>query len=377
MKITRIDLLRIRVPFRLTFRHSLAARSVGENVLVRMQSDDGRAGYGECVPRTYVTGESIESVWRVLSDGLGVPLSGVEYSSFDQVVDALRELGASVPRDQQAAFCALELAALDLAGRCFGVSAGQVVGPVVHDDVFYSAVLSADGMEAVLKTCAGMKRLGFQAVKLKVGADLDANVKLMQAVREALGSTVSIRVDVNCAWTLETALKQIEALVPFGLDAVEQPLPQGDMESLAALTARSPVRIILDESIASVDDAVHAIEAKACHCFNIRVSKCGGLLRACEIRDLAAAADLDCMLGAQVGETALLSAAGRHIATRSQGFVFLEGSYGALLLEHDIGREDLTIGPRGRAGALSGPGLGVDVDTDLLADVTEEESRVR
>ena len=102
----------------------------------------------------------------------------------------------------------------------------------------------------------------------------------------------------------------------------------------------------------------------------MRISKCGGLVSSARIRDLATRNGIGFQLGAQVGETAILSAAGRQFATRSAGLLFAEGSYGAILLEEDLGRTDLTIGPRGLAPALEGDGLGVDIDQERLARYT-------
>lgn len=376
MKIVRIDLLRVRMPFRLTFRHALASRSEGESVIVRVHDADGATGYGECVPRTYVTGESPETVWRALSGRLPAPLSGACFDTFGEVAEALSSMLDGIARHEQAAFCALELAVLDLAGRCFGVSAGSVLGPVARDRVAYSGVLSADGPDVAQKTCAAFRTMGFRAVKAKVGEDLEANLALLRTARSILGDAVSLRVDANCAWSFDEARRQLEALAEVGLDGVEQPLSADDIDSLAALTAESPIRIILDETLASAEDARRLIDVRACHCFNIRISKCGGLLGSGRIRDLAVAGGVECMLGAQVGETALLSAAGRQFATRSNNVVFCEGSYGTLLLEQDIGTEDLTIGAGGFAPALTGPGLGVDVDAGVLAAATTEECTV-
>jgi muconate cycloisomerase len=157
---------------------------------------------------------------------------------------------------------------------------------------------------------------------------------------------------------------------------VEQPLPPEDLDGLVWLTARSPVPIVADESLASLDDAERLAGRGAAHVFNVRISKCGGLLNAGRIRDRARASGIGCMLGAQVGELALLSAAGRHFATRSPDLLFLEGSYGRLLLEEDVGEPDLTFGPGGRAGALDGPGLGIEVDPARVERFVRHRSRI-
>jgi len=135
---------------------------------------------------------------------------------------------------------------------------------------------------------------------------------------------------------------------------------------MAWLTARSPVPVIADESLVSAEDAQRLAAQRGCHLFNIRISKCGGLLNSARIAAIGRAAGIGCMLGAQVGETALLSAAGRQFGTRVPDVRFFEGSYGKLLLTEDIATAEITFGKGGEAPALLGPGLGVDVDQRRL-----------
>jgi muconate cycloisomerase len=222
-----------------------------------------------------------------------------------------------------------------------------------------------------------MSKLSLRAVKLKVGQSPETDLEVLRAAREIFGSDCSLRVDANCAWDAKTALAQIESFEPFRLDAVEQPLPADDLDGLAWLTARSRVPIVVDESLVSAEDARALAERRACHLFNVRISKCGGLLNSARIRAIGEASGIGSMLGAQVGETALLSAAGRHFATRCEGVRFFEGSYGKLLLEEDIAVQDITVGGEGAAAALEGPGLGVDVDEARLSKYAKERERIR
>ena len=73
-------------------------------------------------------------------------------------------------------------------------------------------------------------------------------------------------------------------------------------------------------------------------------------------------------LGCQVGETAILSAAGRHVAAYLEDLLYAEGSYGSLLLKEDVSENDITLGQEGKAPVLKGPGLGVKVCEDRLRE---------
>lgn len=357
----RAEVLQLAIPLRLTFKHALAERSAGESVVVRLVDDAGRIGTGECAPREYVTGETPATVRATLARLLPRFLDQ-EYDSLATAANALADAARELPRNEHAAFCVLELALLDLVGGALGVSAGSVLGPIVRAKIAYSGVVSADDAATVRSMCERIAAMQLGSVKLKVGRSLESDLEVLQVARSVLGDACSLRVDANCAWTAGEAFERLTAFAPFRLDGIEQPVGADDVEGMAWLTARSRVPIIADESLVSVADAERLVAARACHLFNVRISKCGGLLQSLRIRDLGLRAGIGSMLGAQVGETALLSAAGRHFATRVPDLRHFEGSFGTLLLEQEVAVQDLTFGLRGEGLALDGPGLGVDVD---------------
>jgi muconate cycloisomerase len=130
---------------------------------------------------------------------------------------------------------------------------------------------------------------------------------------------------------------------------------------------------MLDESLCGLHDARLAVERGWCDLFNLRLSKCGGFIPSLRLAEFARAHGLACQLGCQVGETALLSAAGRHFATSVAGLRYLEGSYDRHLVREALGQRDLTFGWGGKAPALQEPGLGVDLDLQALQRVTTRE----
>ena len=121
-----------------------------------------------------------------------------------------------------------------------------------------------------------------------------------------------------------------------------------------------------DESVVTYNDAKNLIEHNACDYFNLRISKCGGLYRSLAIAHLAEQENVKLQLGCLVGETAILSAAGRHIAAYLSNIQFIEGSYSTLLLEEDIAKEEIVFGNEGKAPVLTGHGLGVNIQKEIL-----------
>jgi muconate cycloisomerase len=209
-----------------------------------------------------------------------------------------------------------------------------------------------------------MRAIGMRHVKLKVGFDDD--VARVGAVREALGPDVSLRLDANGAWTFDRAVAVLNAVGPLGIAAVEQPLARGPVDDLARLRQATAVPVMVDESLVTEADADALIEAKAADFFNVRVSKCGGLARSLAIAARATAVGVGVQVGSQVGETAILAAAGRHLAAALPEIAFVEGSFGTLLLTEDVSVESVRFGHRGEAPLLTGPGLGIRVMEERL-----------
>jgi muconate cycloisomerase len=151
-----------------------------------------------------------------------------------------------------------------------------------------------------------------------------------------------------------------------GIECVEQPVPHEQVQALAKVRKQTTVPIMLDESLCSMIDARRAAEGGWCDRFNIRLSKCGGFIPALRLVQFASSAGLSCQLGCQVGESAILTAAGRHFACSVRGLTALEGSYDRHLMRDALGFEDLTFGRGGVAPALQGSGHGAWIDMDAV-----------
>ena len=216
---------------------------------------------------------------------------------------------------------------------------------------------------------------GFKMVKVKVG--LGKDVPRLAAVRAELGESARIWVDANGAWKAEKAVAALEALRDTGIEAVEQPVEASDLAGMRRVREETGIPVIADESLITLDDAKRLIAERACDVFNVRVSKCGGLLAAKEIAELGIAAGLKVQIGAQVGETSLLSAAGRHLAAHLPEVEYVEGSFGTHLLSEDVTPDPVMFGAGGQGDLLFGPGLGVQVDDGMLERLAVSTVRMK
>lgn len=347
-------------------QHNLAVNVATTNLVVRLVDEEGRAGYGEGIPRHYVTGEDPDVAIEACRRHFFPDLIGADLTEGEILQTLQGRFPADILDRTPAAACAVETALWDLASRRLGVTAGKMLGGIRQESVTYSAVIPLVPPHDLRKILGAIQHLGLNQIKVKVGRRSD--VDWMDQIRQTLGPEVRLRIDANGAWSAEEAVEKIGFLTRFGIEAVEQPVAKEDLDGLQYVTERVKPIILADESLCTADDARTLIERRAVGGFNLRLSKCGGPSRTMKLLRMAREAGLVCMLGCQVGELGVLSAAGRQFATAQPDLIYLEGSLTRFLVERDIIAEDLAFGPGGGAPALTGPGLGVNVLMDRLAD---------
>lgn len=363
----------IRLDFQMSVAHSLASRHFTENILVEVQSDTGLTGFGECVPRKYVTGETSRSVVEVLGDILPL-LKDKSFSSPYEVVAFLEDFGMStLGTHNPASLCAMELALLDLAGKTWNIPVSDIIGLEKSDDpLIYSLVVPLLSNDSLASFLMRAKKFGFKQVKIKVNSH-NPFIRVSH-VRKILGDNVEIRVDANCAWNRTNAPVFLKELANLGVVSVEQPLPVDDLEGCANLRNDGLMLITLDESVSSVTDVNRAASLDACDVINVRVSKCGGLLGAQRVIEAAVLKGLKVQLGAQVGESCILTAAGAHLAAGTSSFLWIEGCFGKYLLKKGLCDNELQFVEGGKFFPPIGPGLGVSINKSL---VKEAEARCK
>ncbi|MEZ5426981.1 MAG: enolase C-terminal domain-like protein [Pyrinomonadaceae bacterium] len=361
------------IPFVEAFAHSCKNRRFSDSFVVQLTAEDGTVGYGEGLARPYVTGETVAFSVDFVKNELFPAVVRKDFSPIKTGIDpveALREVDESlhcrndpagiVPN---AARAAVELALIDCLLQSRKLSLGAVLPPK-RNFVTYSGAITGGSVERAVRHARHFRLFGVNQLKIKIGGEGD--VDLVGAIRRAVGEGVSLRVDANGAFSVRAAIELAKRLKPYRIDAFEQPVPPGDPYDLARVRDSSPIPVMADESLVTLTDASELIESSACDLFNLRISKCGGLRQTLAIARLAERAGIGRQIGCQVGETAILSAAGRHLAAFSEGVDFVEGSYGDLLLTEDVGRTAVKFGYGGRAPVLRGVGLGVKVRCEVL-----------
>jgi L-Ala-D/L-Glu epimerase / N-acetyl-D-glutamate racemase len=371
-RIESITLYQLRIPFHQAFRHALHSREESDAVIVKVTDTEGCNGFGESLPRFYVTGETAESIIARIRERLAPQIFSQSFAPGWETVEYLQSVMPGWTRSDDAqggiiawnaAFCAVELALLDWSLRVDGSALADLL-PAARYEVVYSGVISADVPKDAAILAKRMARLGIRQIKVKVGTADDA--ARLGAVRDAVGAKVELRADANAAWQADEAIEQLRRLAPFDLRAIEQPVAASDLAGMKQVRDKSGVEVMADESLVTLHQARRLIDLGACDYFNVRLSKCGGISGSLAIAGLAREAGIKMQVGAQVGETGVLSAAGRTFAAHLPALAFAEGSFGTWLLAEDITFENVAFGAGGRAPLLQSRGLSVTVKEDVL-----------
>ena len=368
MIIRKVDIWHLNCKFRYPFKHKLATHTGSDNLVVRLTTAEDISGFGEGIPRDFVTGEALGTSLAFLRENLVPALLRLPAVSPATLLSSLRLLQeGSGAKSSPGAFCALETAFLDAAGHTWGRPLGHLLGSPPGESATYSAVLPLSAGPQLTQFLQLVRTQGLHYVKLKVGEDND--LETLSQARSVLGEEADLRVDANGAWKAGEAITRIRDMAPFRLTAVEQPVPKDDFEGLRQVQEAVNVPIMADESVCTLDDAMRLIHLKACQMFNLRLSKMGGITTAMRIKKAAAAAGIRCQLGCHVGETSILAAAGRHFALTQGPLAYVEGSFAPFLLTRDPVAEPVAFGRGGIGLPLPGPGLGVRVMAEVLDEM--------
>ena len=369
----------VDLPFRHVFKHAAKDRGSSSSIFLRLENENGVTGWGEALPRPYVTGETRDGAFDLLREQVLPRLIGLDVPSVAAATDFLAAcdgkapadwVGASVP--QSAAWAAVDLALLDLAGHQEGRSTFSDPGERPHWR--HSGVVSAGSRGTLAKSAAKQRLIGLPQLKVKVDAETGAgDIALLKFAAPG----AEIRVDANMGWTVERALELMPAYDAEGVVSFEQPLPSDDLDGLSRLVAETGLHVMADESFSHRESLETLLERRACTAVNVRVSKCGGLIASLARCREAASAGLLIQVGCQVGESSLLSAAQRYLLERVPEVRWVEGCFGLHLLAEDPASPLMQFGFRGSPPERpTGSGLGCAIDGKMIDRASQRRSRV-
>jgi o-succinylbenzoate synthase len=369
VRLAEVELRRVRLPLVAPFRTSFGTETDRDVLLVRVTTDGGVTGWGECVAGNapLYSAEYVDGAHQVVRDYLLPRLWDIP----DLAAHRLEPAFAAV-KGHPMAKAAVEMAVLDAELRAANLSLAHHLGAVRDAVPSGVSVGIADTIPELLDTVGGYLDQGYARIKLKIEPGWD--LAPVRAVRERFGD-IPLQVDANTAYTVADA-PHLARLDAFDLLLIEQPLPEDDVPGHAVLARQLRTPICLDESVTSARTAAAAITAGACRIVNIKSGRVGGLLEARRVHDVAAAHGVPVWCGGML-ETGIGRAANLALAALPHFTLPGDTSASDRYWHRDLITEPFTLRPDGMVGVPAGPGLGVTVDEEWLAAVTTSVEQVR
>jgi muconate cycloisomerase len=378
MGIDKIVVHQISLPFSFDFSHSLRTRSSVNNIIVEVIADRGElTGYGEGAPRIYVTGETQKGVVESIMGFTGEDVFPWDLTDVNQIWSLVDRLTKG--KGANSALCALETSLLDALGKKEEKSITDYFpGDFSVNAIYYGGAIPLADKQRVLEICHFIKERKIKKLKLKFSTNFENNKEAIEAVRQVFGDDYDLKVDVNGVWDYAMAMAHAPLISEYKVKVVEQTMKTDDPDiyHFAEVMRGYGVILMADESACSFADMERVVNEGYYGMVNIRLSKCGGFRNSLKMINYLRQRGISFQIGCQLGESGLLSAAGRMLSLLCSDAAYYDGSYDEFLLHENVTLEHVSFGPGGEAGPLKGHGLGVEISHQNLERLSDPSTRV-
>lgn len=320
MKIKDIVLGVVEAPLITPFKTALRTVESIRNIAIYVHTDDGQIGIGEAAPTAVITGETNASITNAINEYIKPAIIGMDVEDISLIMERLDK---SIYKNTSAK-AAVDMAIYDLVAKRYQAPLYKLLGGY-RKELFTDITISVNETDEMVKDSLAAVQRGFQILKIKVGKDPAGDIERIQAIRDAVGPTITLRVDANQGWTPKEAVRIIRALedANTNIELVEQPVHYSDLEGMKYVTANTYTNILADESVFSPKDAITIIEKRAADFINIKLMKTGGIYQAQKICNIAEANGIQCMVGCML-ETKISVSAAAHFAASQKNITMVD-----------------------------------------------------
>jgi o-succinylbenzoate synthase len=316
-------ILKLKQPFT-TSKGKITER---KGFLIKLDSANGKSGYGDCCPLPEFGSESYEQAEAMLQD-LELKIR-IDVNDIEQSILKTLEPLSGFPALQHA----FEQALLNLISRDLNLSLNEILNSSSKKIINVNAVIGFLSPEDSASRAQELVSKGFKTIKLKVGRKyFEEDLACIKAVRENIGKEINLRIDANGQWNLSDAVSSLKQLEKFGIEYVEQPV--NEIDDYLALLRKTVIPLAADESIRSLKDAYDFISRKAVLVIILKPMMLGGVIHTLKIIEFAQENKIKVVVS-----TSLDSVIGRSYAVLAASFVEQETAHGlgtAELFENDL-----------------------------------------
>lgn len=357
MKVTSVDIARLTIPME-PFVIATETCYEAQNIYIKIHTDDGIFGVGECSAFPMLVGETQDTCFYVGRDLAKI----IKEKDPLEIASRLKEFDEYISFNSTIK-SAFDMALYDIAAKRKNLPLYQFLGgnrKIIQTDL----TIGIDTPEKMAEKAKKFIAEGVKIIKIKLGKNGDEDVKRVQLIRSAVGASIRLRIDANQGWDYPTAIKTLQAIEQYKIDFCEQPMHHRLDALLPALRKQVKIAIMADESVFDHHDAERLIDSQSCDYINIKLAKSGGISEAINIANTAKAHNIPCMLGGMV-ESRLALTAKVHLAMSNENIKFYD--LDTCLLGHL--EDPVTGGARYNNYFLElddTPGIGADISDAFL-----------
>ncbi|MDR3595448.1 dipeptide epimerase [Clostridium sp.] len=313
MIIKNVEVFEISIPLVTPFKTALRTVDAVNDIVVKITSDAGEAGYGEAAPTAVITGESKESIKSAIINYIKPSIIDIEITDLEIIMEKIHNCILK----NTSAKAAVDMAIYDLYAQNYKTPLYKILGGY-RNEITTDITISVNDIDEMVKDSIKAVKDGFNILKIKVGKESEKDIERITEIRNAVGENIKLRVDANQGWTSKQAVKIISDLEDknLNIDLVEQPVKYWDLDGMKYVTQNTYTNILADESVFSPLDAVKIIQERAADLINIKLMKTGGIYNALKICDIAEVYGIECMIGCMLESKISVSAAANLGAAR-------------------------------------------------------------
>ncbi len=329
-----------------------------QNIFIRIHTDAGYYGVGECSAFPMIVGETQSTCFEMAKDFAAL-WKGKDPVNIEERMVELHSYTALNSTIKSA----FDMALYDLAAKQAEVPLYKFLGGS-SKEIETDLTIGIDSPGNMAATAISYKEKGVMIIKIKLGKNGDEDIERVRLIRLAVGQDMELRIDANQGWNFDTALSVLKEIGKYNIQFCEQPMRRWDDDKLPALRKLSPVKIMADESVFDHHDAERLIKAGACEYVNIKFSKSGGISEAKKINAVCEQNHIPCMMGGML-ESRIALTAFAHFALAHPNIIFYDMD--TCLLGHKI--DPVKSGVRFNGFFLTIPetfGIGADADEEFL-----------
>ena len=359
LKIRQIELYKLFIPLKEPFVISLGPIPNAENVLVIIHTEQGITGFGECSPFMSINGESMDTCF-VVGQYFAKLFKGKNALDIEDRVNEMDRLIYG----NNSIKSAFDMALYDIASQHAGMPLYRFLGGDNTKTITTDYTVSIGEPGKMAADALKIQAQGYPAIKVKLGKNGETDVERIKAIRNAVGSTIPLRIDANQGWQVEEAISTLNKLAEYDIQHCEEPIPRWAFMELPRVRKSSPIPIMSDESCGDEHDAARLIQIGACDYLNIKLGKSGGIFKALKMVKYAEDADLHLQVGAFM-ESRLAMTAFAHFSLCSKMIVHFDFDT-CLMFSEDPVSGGINYEANGIIKVPENPGLGARVEEDWL-----------